>query len=97
VIHVDKFGNAHLNISLEEWHAHVPPGGQTVELVIADGRRLRAEHRVTFGDVRPGALVILGDDDGRPALAANRGSFAATYGIRAGDDVLVDYRAGAAG
>ena len=90
VIHVDKFGNVHLNISSEEWHAVGPASGATIGVVIADGRRLAAEYRLTFGDAMAGALVIVGEDDGRPALAVNRGSFAAAYGVRCGDDVLVD-------
>ena len=89
VIHIDKFGNAHLNISADEWHALLPTTGHTVEILIADGRRLAAEHRLTFGEAMPGTLVIVGDDDGRPALAVNRGSFATIYGVRLGDDVLV--------
>jgi S-adenosyl-L-methionine hydrolase (adenosine-forming) len=92
VIHVDKFGNAHLNISQEEWDAFVPPDGGTVDVLIGGKRRVTVEHRLTFGDVKAGSAVILGDDDGRPALAVNRGSFAATYEVGVGDDVVVEYR-----
>lgn len=92
VIHVDKFGNAHLNISQAEWRALVPSNGCTIDLVIAARRRLAVEHRFTFGNAGPGAVVIVGDDDGRPALAVNQGSFAATYDVRLGDDVVVTCR-----
>jgi hypothetical protein len=34
--------------------------------------------------------VILSEDDGRPALADNRGSFAATYEVELRDDVVVE-------
>jgi S-adenosyl-L-methionine hydrolase (adenosine-forming) len=91
VIHVDKFGNAHLNISQDEWRTLAPPNGGIVEVVIPGARRVAVEHYPTFGDVRPGAPVILSEDDGRPALAVNRGSFAATYEVELGDDVVVEY------
>jgi S-adenosyl-L-methionine hydrolase (adenosine-forming) len=93
VIHVDKFGNAHLNISLDDWRSLAPPERGLVDVVIAGGRRVAVEHRSTFGDVSPGAPVVLVDNDGRPALAVNRGSFAATYAVSLGDDVVVEYEA----
>jgi S-adenosylmethionine hydrolase len=34
VIHVDKFGNAHLNISQDEWRTLAPPNGGIVEVVV---------------------------------------------------------------
>jgi S-adenosylmethionine hydrolase len=37
--------------------------------------------------------VILDDDDGRPALALNRGSFAGAYNVSVGDEIVVEYRA----
>jgi S-adenosyl-L-methionine hydrolase (adenosine-forming) len=91
VIHVDKFGNAHLNISGDEWLRSGPPDGWTVDVVIGVERRVSVEHRLTFGEVVPGAPVLVADDDGRPALAVNRGSFADLYTIRPGDDVVVEY------
>jgi S-adenosylmethionine hydrolase len=89
VIFVDKFGNAHLNIAQREWQAVVPADGCTVEVELPDGRKLTVEQRDTFGQTSVGAPVLLPDDDGRPALAVNRGSFASMHGIRVGDDVLV--------
>jgi S-adenosyl-L-methionine hydrolase (adenosine-forming) len=93
VIHVDKFGNAQLNISQDEWRALAPANGCVVDVVIPGGRRMAVEHRPTFGDVRPGAPVILSDNDGRPALAVNRGNFATTYEVHLGGDVVVEYAA----
>jgi S-adenosylmethionine hydrolase len=93
VIHIDKFGNVHLNISQHEWRSYAPPNGCIVDVVIPGGRRVTVEHRPTFGDVMPDTPVILSDDDGRPALAVNRGSFTATYGVELGDDVVVEYAA----
>jgi len=52
VIHVDKFGNAHLNIAREEWRSLTPPDGGTVDVVLRGGRRVAVAHHSTFGDVR---------------------------------------------
>jgi S-adenosyl-L-methionine hydrolase (adenosine-forming) len=92
-IHVDKFGNVHLNIAQGEWRSLAPPAGCMVDVVLPGGRRVAVEHHRTFGDVRRGAPMILSEDDGRPALAVNRGSFAATYQVGLGDDVVVEYAA----
>lgn len=89
VIHVDKFGNAHLNIAREEWRSLAAPDGGTVDVVLRGGRRVAVAHHSTFGDVRPGAPVMLAENDGRPALAVNRGSFAAAYEVELRDDVIV--------
>jgi S-adenosylmethionine hydrolase len=91
VIYVDKFGNAHLNIRQDEWLSLVPPDGCRVDVVIARDRRVAVEHRRTFGDAETGAPVLLCDNDGRPALAVNRGNFAALYEVKVGDDIAVEY------
>ena len=90
VIHVDKFGNAQLNISQDQWRSLAPPAGGMVEVVLSGGRRLAIAHHATFGDVRPGAPVLLAEDDGRLALAVNRGNFAATHQVELGDEVVVE-------
>jgi S-adenosylmethionine hydrolase len=38
VIHVDKFGNTHLNISQDEWRSLAPPAGRMVDVVLPPGR-----------------------------------------------------------
>jgi S-adenosyl-L-methionine hydrolase (adenosine-forming) len=88
VIFVDKFGNAHLNIRQQEWQSLVP-SGCVVDVALPNDRSVAVEHRSTFGHTRLGAPLILPDNDGRPALAVNRGSFASTYRIGVGDDVVV--------
>lgn len=90
VIHVDKFGNAQLNISQDQWRSLAPPAGGMVEVVLSGGRRLAIAHHATFGDVRPGAPVLPAEDDGRLALAVNRGNFAATHQVELGDEVVVE-------
>ena len=90
VILVDKFGNAHLNISQRDWRSLELPDGHRVEVVLRGDDRVAVEHRLTFGGVDPGAAVLVPDDDGRPALAVNRGSFAETYAIEPGQDVVLE-------
>ena len=85
----DKFGNVHLSIAVRDWQSAVPDSGCTVELTLADGRQVTVEQRDTFGQTPIGVALILPDDDGRPALAVNRGSFASLHGVAVGDDVVV--------
>jgi S-adenosyl-L-methionine hydrolase (adenosine-forming) len=89
VIFVDKFGNAHLNISQREWQSVLPADAATVEVALPDGRQIAVEQRTTFGHTPIGGPLILPDNDGRPALAVNCGSFASMHGIGVGDDVVV--------
>jgi S-adenosylmethionine hydrolase len=89
VILVDKFGNVHLSIAVRDWQSAVPDGGCTVELTLADGRQVTVEQCDTFGQTPIGVALIIPDDDGRPALAVNRGSFASLHGVAVGDDVVV--------
>jgi S-adenosylmethionine hydrolase len=89
VILVDKFGNSHLNIAVPDWQAFVVSDNESFEVALASGRQLTVEQLSTFGRARVGAPLLLPDNDGRPALAVNRGSFAATYGIKVGDDIVI--------
>lgn len=91
VIHVDKFGNAHLNISTDEWLRSPPPDRCSVQVLLASGFRLSIVPRFTFADVEPGAPLLVTENDGRAALAVNRGSFARAYAVRAGDEVALEY------
>jgi S-adenosylmethionine hydrolase len=90
IVHIDKFGNSHLNIRRDEWSAFAPPDGRTVTVALAGGRSVAVEHHVTFGVVAPGTPLLVADNDGRPALAIYRGNFAAIYGVRVGDDIVVE-------
>lgn len=90
IVHIDKFGNSHLNIRRDEWSALGAPDGQAVKVSLADGRWAAVEHHVTFGVVAPGTALLVADNDGRPALAIYRGNFAANYDLRVGDDVVVE-------
>jgi S-adenosyl-L-methionine hydrolase (adenosine-forming) len=91
VIHVDKFGNAHLNIAEDDWRKFGPPSGSTLDVTIGAKRRVSVEQHLTFGEVEPGVAVLLADDDGRPALAVNRGSFSELYAVRPGDDIALEH------
>jgi S-adenosyl-L-methionine hydrolase (adenosine-forming) len=94
IIFVDKFGNAHLNIHHDEWQSGVPASGSMVDVALPDGQSVAVSHHSTFGETRLGAALILADNDGRPTLALNRGSFASTHGLSVGDEVVVAPRLG---
>lgn len=87
VIFVDKFGNAHLNIAGDDWQT-LAVGERRVSITLRGDRELTIPHRGTFGQTGIGAPLIV-DNDGRPALAVNRGSFAAAHGVAVGDEVVV--------
>jgi S-adenosylmethionine hydrolase len=89
VIFVDKFGNAHLNIDLRDWQSLAPASGSSVDVVLAGDRRITVDHVDTFGHAPLGAPIIVSDNDGRPSLAVNRGSFASSYGVSVEDEVAV--------
>jgi len=83
---VDRFGNAQLNVGPEELAAAgVAPGG-VVE--VRAGERAKSARWVrTYADARPSELVLLVDSYGLLALALDRRSAAAEYGLRAGGAV----------
>jgi S-adenosyl-L-methionine hydrolase (adenosine-forming) len=89
VILVDKFGNSQLNIAAPDWQAFVVSDGDIFEIALPSGRQLTVEQLSTFGRATLGVPLLLPDNDGRLALAVNRGSFAATYGIKVGDGIVV--------
>jgi S-adenosylmethionine hydrolase len=93
---VDRFGNAQLNVGPEELaDCGLAPGG-VVE--VRAGERVKSARWVhTYSDARPSELVLLVDSYGLLALALDRRSAAAEYGLRAGGAVtLVPPGAGAA-
>jgi hypothetical protein len=93
---IDRFGNAQLNVGPEELEERgVAPGG-VVE--VRAGERTKSARWVhTYAEARPSELVLLVDAYGLLALALDRRSAAAEYGLRAGGGVtLVPPGAGAA-
>src|SRR5512133_479193 len=91
VIHVDKFGSAHLNIATDEWLRSPRADLCSVQVLLASGFRLSIAPSSTFADVEPGAPLLVTENDGRVALAVNRGSFSRAYAVRTGDEIALEY------
>jgi S-adenosylmethionine hydrolase len=91
VLYVDHFGNIQLNLKrrhLEE--AGVSPG-VTVELELALDRYYATAAR-TFGDARPGDIILYEDSYGNIAIAISGGSAADLFGTGAGHEVRIHLR-----
>ncbi|HEY8217889.1 MAG TPA: SAM-dependent chlorinase/fluorinase [Acidimicrobiia bacterium] len=85
---VDRFGNAQLNVGPEELTDRgVEPGG--VVEVRAGDRSKSARWVHTYADAKPSELVLLVDSYGLLALALDRRSAAAEYGLVAGRAVTL--------
>ncbi len=85
---IDRFGNAQLNVGPEELEGFgVAPGG-VVEVRMAD-RAKSARWVRTFADAKPSELVILVDSYGLCALALDRRSAAAEFGLAEGSPVTL--------
>jgi len=85
---VDRFGNCQLNIGPDDLvAAGATPGGP---LEVRCGERAKAARWVqAYAEARPSELVVLVDSYGLVALALDRRSAAAEYGLAAGSPVLV--------
>ena len=85
---VDRFGNCQLNVGPDDLtQAGGTPGG-LVELRL--GERSKAARWVeTYAAARPSELVLLVDSYGLLALALDRRSAAAEYGLHAGSTVVL--------
>jgi len=85
---VDRFGNCQLNVGPDELaELGASPGGP---VEVRMGERAKAARWVgTFADAKPSELVLLVDSYGLFALALDRRSAAAEYGLRAGSPVTL--------
>lgn len=90
VIQVNRFGSIHLNVTHEAWDSLDLPLGSIVRVTIGNERTISVPFHRTFGDVAPGAAVLLKDDYGRVEIAVNQGSFARNFSIAIGDRVTID-------
>jgi S-adenosylmethionine hydrolase len=91
VLYVDHFGNMRLNLTREDLEqADVMPG-LTVELELALERFYATTAR-TFGDARPGDIILYEDAYRNVAIAINGGSAAELFGISAGQEVRIHLR-----
>ena len=91
VLYVDHFGNMQLNLTREDLEqADVLPG-LTVELELALERFYATTAR-TFGDARPGDIILYEDAYRNVAIAINGGSAAELFGVSAGQEVRIHLR-----
>ncbi|MBM3671527.1 MAG: SAM-dependent chlorinase/fluorinase [Actinobacteria bacterium] len=85
---VDRFGNCQLNLGPEELSALGGSPAGTVEVRM--GSRVKSARWVhAYADAKPSELVLLVDSYGMLALALDRSSAAAEFGLRAGDPVTL--------
>lgn len=90
VIHINRFGSLHLNITHEQWDSCDLPARGKIQLTLAQNRTVSAQVVQTFGDAATGEVVILKDDAGRVTVAKNMGSFNEQYQLEAGDTIAID-------
>jgi S-adenosyl-L-methionine hydrolase (adenosine-forming) len=91
ILYVDHFGNMQLNLAREDLErADVLPG-LTVELELALERFYATTAR-TYGDARPGDIILYEDAYRNVAIAINGGSAAELFGVSAGQEVRIHLR-----
>ncbi len=90
VIHINKFGSIHLNITHAQWeqlglkHAH--------SVLLRFGKNeIPMPFVRTFGEVEPGHPLILKDDYGRVEAALNMGNFSQSYTVSTGDQCIITF------
>jgi S-adenosylmethionine hydrolase len=88
VLGVDRFGNVALNLSREHLEQAAIVPGTRVELG-SRGERYFAVAARTFGDTRPGELILYEDSYRNLAVAVSRGSAGELLGVDEGSEVLI--------
>ena len=85
-LYVDRFGNIQLNLTRANLDSVGVVPGTRLEVAIG-GERYFATAARTFGDARPGEIVLYEDSYRNVALAINRGSAAQMFAVDAGQPV----------
>jgi S-adenosyl-L-methionine hydrolase (adenosine-forming) len=85
---VDRFGNCQLNVGPDELVMAGASPGEPIEVRMGD-RAKAARWVQTFADAKPSELVLLVDSYGMVALALDRRSAAAEFGLHAGAGVTL--------
>ena len=86
VLYVDRFGNMQLNMSRDDLDELGIVPGTRFELELS-GERYYATAARTYGDARPGEIVLYEDSYGNVAVAINRGSAAEMFSAHPGQRV----------
>ena len=90
IISINKFGSVHLNIMHEAWDASGVKLNDKIKIYFK-GRSITLPFATTFGDVEKGEPLILKDDYGRIEAAINQGSFSKKYGVKIGEQALIEF------
>ena len=91
------FGNLVTNIDGEEFLKFGYRRGQTVLVTIGNNKSLEIQFVRTFSDVPLKRPLLYIDSRGHLGVAVNQGSFAATYGIKPPQPIVIARPAGNAG
>jgi S-adenosylmethionine hydrolase len=83
VLYVDRFGNVQLNLTREHLEQAAVVPGTKVELELGVERYYAVAAR-TFGDARPGDIILYEDAYRNVSIAINRGSAAEMFGVQPG-------------
>jgi len=86
VLYVDRFGNIQLNMTRDDLDRVGIVPGTRFELEVA-GERYYATAARTYGDARPGEIVLYEDSYRNVAIAINRGSAAEMFVVQPGQRI----------
>lgn len=78
LIHINKFGSIHMNITQKEWDK-LKLAHKEIVLLTVGKKKIKMPFVQTFGDVPRGKELIMKDDYGRIEIAINQGSFVKKY------------------
>ncbi|SDB35924.1 hypothetical protein SAMN05660653_01689 [Desulfonatronum thiosulfatophilum] len=84
VLHVDRFGNCLLNLSLEKWPMEVLAHAELIRPLLQPLALVR-----TYADIGPGSFGMLAGSQGYWELAVNQGNAAQLLGLRPGIRIVL--------
>ncbi len=90
-VHVDTYGNASTNATVDMLRSIGAKEGDTLEAEVG-GKRLSLPWGATYGSVPEGQPVLVIDSDGGVELAINMGSLGKEHGVKAGAAVSIGLR-----
>jgi S-adenosylmethionine hydrolase len=88
ILYVDAFGNIQLNLTREDVEAVGIVPGTRLELELRRDRYYAVAAR-TFGDARPGDIILYEDAYRNISVAINRGSAADMFAVAPGEEVRI--------
>lgn len=89
VIHINKYGNCHLNITQTQWNAFIANKEVVLGVQFKKDKTIRTLYADTFGDVNKGEAVIFQDEYSRMTIASNLSHFAEENEISLGDECMI--------